>query len=37
MAGLITSSAEEGGRTGSGEDEHEDGADMALGWLLARG
>ena len=28
MAGLTTSSAEEGARTGSGEGEREDGADM---------
>ena len=29
MAGLTTSSAEEGGRTGLGEREREDGAEMA--------
>ena len=29
MAGSTTSSAEEGGRTGLGEGEREDGADMA--------
>ena len=35
MAGLITSSGEEGGRTGLGEDEREDGADMA--WAVGEG
>ena len=46
MAGWATSSAEEGGRTGLGEAEREDGADMVTmvrrlaigdGWAKAEG